>query len=99
MVELMRADGVAITWERVERLAAGGTVGRPHIARALVEIGVVANVDAAFAGPISPSSPYYLTKADIPVFDAVELIERAGGVTVFAHPLPRPSGAASLCCT
>lgn len=89
MVELMAADSVPVTWAHVQRLAAGGTVGRPHIARALVEAGVVDSVDAAFAGPISSTSVYYLTKADIPVMQAIGLVAAAGGVSVFAHPLRR----------
>lgn len=86
MVDLLAADSVPISWAQVRRLAAGGTVGRPHIARALVAAGVVVSVDTAFAGLISSASPYYLTKADIPVLEAIELVAAAGGVSVFAHP-------------
>lgn len=89
IVDAMAADGIAITWAQVQRLAAGGTVGRPHIARALVEAGVEPSVDAAFAGLISSASPYYRVKADIPVLDAIKMVHAAGGVTVFAHPLRR----------
>ena len=89
MVGLMEADGLPVTWREVEAVADGGTVGRPHIARALVNAGVVASVDAAFAGPISSRSPYYVGKADIPVFEAIDLVTGAGGVCVFAHPLRR----------
>ena len=89
MVELMEADGVPITWTDVEAVAAGGTVGRPHIARALVAAGVVRSVDAAFAGPINSRSRYYVGKADIPVLEAITLVGAAGGVCVFAHPLRR----------
>lgn len=89
IVESMAADGIPITWAQVQRLAAGGTVGRPHIARALVDAGVAASVDAAFAGLISSSSPYYRAKADIPVLDAIGMVGAAGGVSVFAHPLRR----------
>jgi predicted metal-dependent phosphoesterase TrpH len=89
MVNLMTAAGLPVHWSQVEALAAGGTVGRPHIARALVNAGVVASVDAAFAGPVSWRSPYYIPKADIPVLDAIALVRAAGGVCVFAHPLRR----------
>jgi predicted metal-dependent phosphoesterase TrpH len=89
MVGLMETDGLPITWRDVELMAAGGTVGRPHIARALVDAGVVPSVDAAFAGPISSRSPYYVGKADMPVLEAIELVRSAGGVCVFAHPMRR----------
>jgi 3',5'-nucleoside bisphosphate phosphatase len=48
MVERCRALGAPITWEQVQRIAGSGAVGRPHVASALVEAGVVADVDAAF---------------------------------------------------
>lgn len=89
MVDLMEADGLPVSWPEVEAVAAGGTVGRPHIARALVAAGVVPSVDAAFAGPVSSRSPYYVGKTDIPVMQAMALVRAAGGVCVFAHPLRR----------
>lgn len=89
MVDLMAADGMPVTWAAVTALAEGGTVGRPHLARALVQAGVVPSVDAAFAGPISSRSRYYIAKADIPVLAAIGLVRAAGGVCVFAHPLRR----------
>lgn len=93
IVDNLVADGVPISWDRVAELARTGTVGRPHIARVLVEIGVVPSVDEAFRLLLSPSSKYYVPKADSDVFDAIALVRAAGGVTVFAHPLARRRGA------
>jgi predicted metal-dependent phosphoesterase TrpH len=92
MVENMSADGVPITWARVSELAAGGPVGRPHIGRALVEAGVVPDVNTAFRELLSSRMPYYVRKADLDVFAAIELILGAGGLPVFAHPLARRRG-------
>ena len=92
MVERMVADGVPITWARVAALAGDGTVGRPHLGRALVEAGVVDSVDAAFAGPISSRSPYYEPKADTDVFVMIRLLRAAGGLPVFAHPIATRRG-------
>lgn len=92
MVQRMVEDGLPISWEQVSSLAAGGTVGRPHLGRALVESGVVASVDEAFRGPISSRSPYYEPKADTDVFDAIALVRAAGGVPVFAHPIATRRG-------
>ena len=86
------ADGVPITWQRVEQLAAGGAVGRPHIGRALVEQGLVPDVSAAFGELLSSSSKYYVPKADSDVFDMIGLVRAAGGAPVFAHPLARRRG-------
>jgi predicted metal-dependent phosphoesterase TrpH len=93
IVDNLIADGVPITWERVQELAAGGSVGRPHIGRALVEQGVVPDVNAAFAEHLSSKSKYYVRKADSDVYDVIAMIKAAGGVSVFAHPLARKRGA------
>jgi predicted metal-dependent phosphoesterase TrpH len=86
MVALLRADGVPISWDDVLADAAGGTVGRPHIGRALVKAGLVPDVDAAFSAEWLSAGKYRVPKADIDVFDAIRLVRGAGGVTVFAHP-------------
>ena len=93
IVDNMIADGVPVTWNRVVEIARGGAVGRPHIARVLVENRVVASVDEAFAALLSSRSKYYVPKADSDVFEAIGLVRDAGGITVFAHPLARRRGA------
>jgi hypothetical protein len=92
MVERLAADGYPISWAQVSTLAGGGSVGRPHLARALVESGVAPDVDTAFRDLISSRQPYYIRKADTDVFDALALIRAAGGLPVFAHPLARRRG-------
>ncbi len=92
IVENMIADGIPITWDRVSELAAGGSVGRPHIGRALVEAGLVPDVDTAFTQLLSSRGRYYVRKQDLDVFTAIRLVAAAGGVTVFAHPLARRRG-------
>jgi predicted metal-dependent phosphoesterase TrpH len=85
MVELLRADGIDLSWPEILAAAAGGTVGRPHIAQALIRAGLVATTTEAF-GPDWLGERYRLPKADIDVFRAVRLVRAAGGVPVFAHP-------------
>lgn len=92
MVERLMADGYPISWAQVAALAGQGSIGRPHIARALVDSGVVPDVDAAFRDLLSARRPYYLRKADTEVFDALRLIRAAGGLPVFAHPMARRRG-------
>jgi 3',5'-nucleoside bisphosphate phosphatase len=84
MVDLLRADGIDVTFDEV-RGYAGGTVGRPHVAHALIARGLVATVSEAFT-PEWLGQRYRLPKADIDVFRAIALIRAAGGVPVFAHP-------------
>jgi predicted metal-dependent phosphoesterase TrpH len=92
MTERMAAAGVPVTWGRVAQLSEGASAGRPHIARALVEAGIVDSVDEAFATLLSSRSPYHEPKEDLDALAGVALVLAAGGVPVFAHPLARMRG-------
>jgi predicted metal-dependent phosphoesterase TrpH len=85
MVERLRAQGFDVTWERVRELAKG-TVGRPHIALALMERGYASSIADAFDKYISPGKPAYVPRYKLSPQDAVHLIRAAGGVPVLAHP-------------
>jgi 3',5'-nucleoside bisphosphate phosphatase len=85
IVDRLRADGVDVTWDEVRDYAAGGSVGRPHLAQALIRRGLVATTDEAFA-PRWLGERYRLPKDDTEVFTALRLVLGAGGVPVFAHP-------------
>jgi predicted metal-dependent phosphoesterase TrpH len=88
MVARLRELGVPITWERVAEIAGDGSVGRPHIATAMVELGVVETVSDAFTAEwIANDGRAYVGKHELDPFEAVRLIKGAGGVAVFAHPL------------
>ena len=92
MVDALAADGYPISWQQVFDIAGGGSVGRPHIAQALQQAGVVASTDEAFASLLSDSGPYHVAKQDLPVMRAITLIRDAGGVPVIAHPWARRRG-------
>lgn len=86
MVELLRAD-VGLTWDEVlATTAPGATVGRPHIADALVARGVVPDRNTAFSDLLTATSKYYVPHYAPEVLDAVLAIRASGGVPVFAHP-------------
>ena len=85
IVTKLRADGVPITWDEVRDYAAGGSVGRPHIAQALIRAGLVGTTNEAFASRWL-GARYFVPKDDLDVFEAVHAIRAAGGVAVFAHP-------------
>jgi predicted metal-dependent phosphoesterase TrpH len=85
IVSRLRADGVPITWEEVYGYAAGGSVGRPHIAQALIRAGLVRTTNEAFASRWL-GARYFVPKADLDVFEGVRAVREAGGVAVFAHP-------------
>jgi predicted metal-dependent phosphoesterase TrpH len=87
MVTRLQELGVPVTWEQVARIAGDGSVGRPHVATALVELGVVASVDDAFTGDwLADGGRAYVEKHETDPFEAIRLVKGAGGVTVFAHP-------------
>lgn len=90
MVERLRSLGYEITAHRVEELAAGGAVGRPHVARALVEAGYVSSVAAAFDSLLGTGKPGYVEKERFRIAEAVSMIRSAGGVTSVAHPSSYP---------
>ncbi|MCC3281047.1 MULTISPECIES: PHP domain-containing protein [Arthrobacter] len=86
MVERLSED-YPISWQDVEeQVAPGATIGRPHIADALVAVGVVPTRSAAFAGILTGRSKYFVAHYAPDPAVAVELIRAAGGVPVFAHP-------------
>jgi 3',5'-nucleoside bisphosphate phosphatase len=87
MVERLAELGVPVTWDQVSALAGDGVVGRPHIARAMVEAGVIDAPDQAF-GPdwIGPGGRAHVTRYALDPARAIALIRAAGGVTVLAHP-------------
>ncbi|MFH8569142.1 PHP domain-containing protein [Streptomyces sp. NPDC017993] len=88
MVAKLRELGVPITWEQVARIAGDGAVGRPHVASALVELGVVASVSDAFTPQwLGNDGRAYVEKHELDPFDAIRLVKAAGGVTVLAHPM------------
>jgi predicted metal-dependent phosphoesterase TrpH len=90
IVERLRELGYPIDPDRVDQLAAGGAVGRPHVARALVEAGRVASVSEAFDQLLGAGKPAYLDKERFRIEEAIELIRSAGGVTSIAHPTLYP---------
>ncbi|MFI6346546.1 PHP domain-containing protein [Streptomyces sp. NPDC050560] len=93
MIAKLADLGVPVTWEQVKRIAGDGSVGRPHIASALVELGVVATVSDAFTEEwLADGGRAYAPKHELDPFDAIRLVKGAGGVTVFAHPAAATRG-------
>ena len=89
IVELLnKKAGIRVKFEDIKSLVApGGSIGRPHIARAITAVGGVANVMEAYSKYINDSSPVYVTRKTVSPHDAVEMINEAGGIPVFAHPI------------
>lgn len=93
MVAKLQELGVGVTWEQVARIAGEGSVGRPHIASALVELGVVASVSDAFTSDwLANDGRVFVEKHESDPFEVIRLVKAAGGVTVFAHPAAAKRG-------
>jgi len=87
IVDRLRELGAPVEWPDVEAVAAGAAVGRPHIARVMVEHGVVPDIPAAFTPEwIGNGGRAYVEKYSLAPERAIALVKAAGGVTVFAHP-------------
>ncbi|MFD7689707.1 PHP domain-containing protein [Streptomyces sp. NPDC059781] len=93
MIAKLNALGVPVTWEQVARIAGDGSVGRPHVASALVELGVVPTVSDAFTQEwLADGGRAHMEKHETDPFEALRLVKNAGGVAVFAHPAASKRG-------
>ncbi len=87
MVAKLGSLGVHIEWQRVQEIAGSGSIGRPHIAQAMLEKGYIASLKEAFTKYISRGGPAYVEREKMTPVEAVELILQAKGLPVLAHPL------------
>lgn len=78
--------GLPITMEEVLRQATGESVGRPHVARAMIERGYVDTVSEAFDKYLAGGRPGFVPRDDVTPESSIELIHRSGGVAILAHP-------------
>ena len=86
IVEKLNALGVAVTFDEVLNQANGGAVGRPHVARAMIARGAVADFKDAFVRYLGSAGAAFVPKARLSVEDAIEIVHEAGGLAVWAHP-------------
>lgn len=97
IVENLNGLGFPVSMARVREIAGpDAQIGRPHIARALMEIGAVESVPEAFDSLLKEGGPAYASKQTLHPAEAVRLIHEAGGVAVWAHPTRAPSERAAL---
>lgn len=85
MVEQLNSIGIKISFERVREIAGSGAIGRPHVARAMVEARVVGSMDSAFGKYLQEGCPGYVERYKVSPEEAVDMIIAAGGVPVCAH--------------
>jgi predicted metal-dependent phosphoesterase TrpH len=100
-VEKLREHYKTLTMDAVRAtlMEEGKSLGRPHIADAMAKLKLVADRDAAFAGPLDKDAKYFVPSAGIDTVEAVKLIKAAGGVAIMAHPMARESKKKNLVIT
>jgi predicted metal-dependent phosphoesterase TrpH len=86
IVSRLAALGIALSPDEIERFSGGKTLGRPHVARALVERGVASSVREAFDLWLGEGRPAYVPRYRLTVAEAIQLVRDAGGTATIAHP-------------
>lgn len=87
MVTKLGKMGIHIEWQRVQEIAGSGSIGRPHIAQAMLEKGYISSIKEAFTKYISRNGPAYVEREKMTPEEALKLLLRTGGLPVLAHPL------------
>lgn len=87
MIANLAQLGLPVEWRRVQEIAGDGSVGRPHIAQALLEKGYIATIKEAFDKYIAYGGPAYAKREKMTPAEAMKLVLQAGGLPVLAHPL------------
>jgi predicted metal-dependent phosphoesterase TrpH len=86
IVQRLNELGVRVDFSAVLHQAAGGAIGRPHVARAMIDEGWAVDFRDAFDRYLGNGKPAYVPKDRLPIVDAIDLIHRAGGLAILAHP-------------
>ena len=86
MVQKVKALGFDLDVNELEKYVGQGSAGRPHLARILVEKGIVKDIPDAFSKYLSKGRPAYVPKTKLSAQAAIDLIHHAGGLAIIAHP-------------
>jgi 3',5'-nucleoside bisphosphate phosphatase len=86
IIALLAGLGIRVTEAEIEKYSGGKTLGRPHVARALVDLGAVSTVREAFDLYLGEGKPAFVQRYRMQAQEAVELIRSGGGVATLAHP-------------
>ena len=86
MVQKLATSGIHVEWERVKEIAGAGSVGRPHIALAMVEKGYIKEPREAFVQYLGRNGLAYVEREKMTPSEAINTLGKVGGVAVLAHP-------------
>lgn len=86
IIDALNGLGVSVTLEELQEEAGEGSIGRPHVAKILVRNGIVSTIQEAFDKYLAKGKPAYMDKVKFAEEEAIELIHRANGLAILAHP-------------
>jgi predicted metal-dependent phosphoesterase TrpH len=86
MIAKLREMDIHVEWQRILELAGDGSVGRLHIAQAMLKGGYISSIQQAFKTYIGHGCPAYVGREKMPPVEAIDLVVKAGGLPVLAHP-------------
>jgi hypothetical protein len=86
IIDKLNSIGLGISIEDVLKKAGNATVGRPHIAETMLDLGLVNNYYSAFNRYIGDDESACVDKENIPLYDAIKIIKNSGGLAILAHP-------------
>lgn len=86
MINILNDLNIMISMDQVERISKGNSIGRPHIARAMMESGYIDNIRSGFDKYLGKGRPAYVERFKLDSKHAIEMINKIGGIAVLAHP-------------
>lgn len=86
ILELLHKADMSVLEEDLKKITSGPSIGRPHIALAMLKKGYVKTVDEAFKKYLGDDKPFYVKGEAFPVEETIDIIHKAGGVAIIAHP-------------
>ncbi len=86
IIDRLKKTGINISYENVIKIAGDGTVGRPHVARSLVKNNYVQTIEEAFTKYLARGASAYVPKHRLTPMHAIDIIKKAGGISIVAHP-------------
>lgn len=96
IIKKLKELGIHITMQDITEIAGGDVIGRPHMARVMVQKGAVASVQEAFDRFLTKGAPAYVDRFHLPPGSAVEMLKKAGCIPVLAHPVQLHLNASEL---
>ena len=87
IIDRLNALGIDVSIEEVSRISGGAQIGRPHIARLMLQKGLVKSINEAFDLYLGFQKPAYVEKYRLACDQAIQIISKAGGLAVLAHPI------------